>query len=596
MAMHERGQLFHPVASARTVLLVVGIGVLVIVCTGTAALVIAPRIGRRSAATATPAPTQTPVPPVAPTHANLATPQAACSDLATYLAQPHVAAWLGTAISPEVAEDEGEEQFFTNAVIARHGSASAPVAVVPALINGGAAIPLGPASSSLIYAALAPATGAAGQAPPPWWWNPATDPTVDGIFIAESARGNQEVGYLIPAQFVPFLLALGHWQRLLGDPITAVQATTARINGATHVIAIQAFANGVLWYDRSAPGKIAVHMQPVGRDDLAMFGYPSFTIPANRPAWTTTALTVATGPGASTGNATFLTPFAVLLAGDVHWVGHVLWYHIRWRNVAETRDGWVPSTDLALEQPHALGQQIADLDALSPQLWADANAYDANVTMAIYDPQSQHYYVYNPYEGLEMASMFKVPILVTLLHSAEVQGRSLTADEQAEAASMIEVSDNVAEVTLYDDAGGFWGVTDYLASIGITDLYINTSGIGSTLLSPLSAVKLMEDLRTARILTPADCRYALYLMAHVISYQQVGVADSAPPGAAWAMKIGYGPGMDTLWLMDSMGTVTYNGHSYDLAILSRNSQDFASGAALVDHLCDEAVQAMVGVP
>jgi hypothetical protein len=594
--MRQRERSPRPFASMRAILLILSVVVVVLVCASTATLIIAPRMARHATPTATPTPTQTPLPLVTPTHANLAAPQAACSDLAVYLTQPHIAAWLGTAISPELAEDEGEEQFFTNAVIARDGSAIAPVAVVPSLIATGAAIPLGPASSSLTYSALAPVTGVAGQAPPPWWWDPTADPTLDGIFIAVAGQGNQAVGYLIPAQFVPFLQAMGHWQRLLGDPITPVQAATAPSAAGPQEIALQAFANGVLWYDRSASGTPVVHMQPVGRDDLALFGYPTFTIPANRPAWTTTALTVAANAGSANGTATFLTPFSVLLAGDVRWVGHALWYHIRWNNVAETRDGWVASTHLALEKPAHLGPQIADLDALAPQLWADAQGYGANVTMAIYDPQSQHYYVYNPYEGLEMASMFKVPILVTLLHSAEVEGRSLTSEEQAEAASMIEVSDNVAEATLYDDAGGYWGVTDYLASIGITDLNINTSGIGSTLLSPLSAVTLMEDIRAARILTPADCRFALSLMAQVVSYQQVGVADSAPPGATWAMKIGYGPGMDTLWLMDSMGTVTYKGHSYDLAIFSRDSQDFASGAGLVDRLCDEAVQAMVGVP
>lgn len=594
--MQERKWPLRPIASMRAVVTVVGIIVLVIVCTSTATLVIAPRMTHRTTTAARPTPTLTPIPLVAPTHTNLATPQSACSDLAAYLAQPHIAAWLDQAISPELVQEDGEEQYFTFGVIRRHGSTVAPVAVVSMLIDADAAIPLGPATSGLTYAALAPDTGAASQTPPPWWWDPDTDARIDGIFIAESTQGSQNIGYLIPAQFVPFLQSLGNWQRLLGDPITAVQATTAEIAGTSHTIAIQAFANGVLWYDRTAPGTPVIHLQPVGRDDLAMFGYPTITAPANRPAWTTTALTVASGPNATTGVATFLTPFSVLLAGDVRWMGHALWYHIRWRNVVELRDGWVPSTQLALEKPKNLGQQIAELDALSPQLWADASAYGGNVTMALYDPQSQHSYVYNPYEGLEMASMFKVPILVTLLHTAEVQGRSLTPDEQAEAASMIEVSDNTAEVTLYNDAGGYWGVTNYLASIGITDLYINTTGIGSTLLSPLSAARLMEDLRAARILTPADCRYALSLMAQVVSYQQVGVADSAPPGAKWAMKIGYGPGMDTLWLMDSMGTVTYKGYSYDLAIFSRDSQDFASGAWLVDHLCNEAVQALVGVP
>ncbi len=238
--------------------------------------------------------------------------------------------------------------------------------------------------------------------------------------------------------------------------------------------------------------------------------------------------------------------------------------------------------------------QLAELDALSPQLLNDISIYGDNITMAIYDPGTGHYYAYNPYEGLEMASTFKVAILTTLLHEAEQEGRSLSDYEQQLAASMIEVSDNVAEGALYDDAGDYWGITSYMHSIGITDIAINTDGIGSTLLSPLSATRLMEDLRTARILTRADSNYILSLMSQVVSYQQVGVADTAPPGASWSMKIGYGPGMDSLWLMDSIGTVTYKGHAYDLAIFSRDWSDFDPGAAVVDALCSEAVTALTG--
>jgi hypothetical protein len=541
-------------------------------------------------------PTPTPVPLLAPTHAGLAVPQAAGVDLAAFAAQPQAAAWLGRAISPELVDGDGEQQVFVNGIVVRTGTQIAPQPIVAQMIAHGAAVPLGPPASPLTYAALAPAAAPAAQVPAPWWWDAGQDPTVAGIFIAQTLGSATALGHYIPAPFVPYLLRLGDWQQWLGAPATEVQDVVVPFSDGAHHLAIQAYANGVLWYDRSAPGTPVIHAQPVGEDDLAVFGLPALTIPADRAAWTLPApLTILAQPNSQNGVATFETPFSVMLAGDDKWVGHSLWYHILWRNMLETRDGWVPAAQLALERPAHLGMQLADLDALSPQLLADASAYGANVTMAIYDPTTQHYYAYNPYEGLEMASMFKVPILVTLLHEVEQEGRGLTSDEVAEATAMIEVSDNVAEATLYDEDGGYDGVTSYINSLGIDDIYINTSGIGSTLLSPVSAVRLMEDIRAERILTPQDCQFVLNLMAHVVSYQQVGVAQTAPPGATWAMKIGYGPGMDTLWLMDSMGTVTYKGHAYDLAILSRDWQDFASGAYLVNHLCSEAVQALTGV-
>lgn len=582
---------------ARTGLVATGMVAVLLLVSVTALLISAQRAATvRSTQLSALFPTATAVPLLMPTHAGLAVSQAPGADLAVFAAQPHAAAWLGHAISPELADGNGEQQVFVNGVVLRSGTQVAPQPVVAQLIARGAAVPLGPATSPLTYAALVAAADPSAQVVPPWWWQAGQDPASVGIFVTQTTSAGTAYGHYIPAPFVPYLLSLGDWQQWLGVPLTEAQDVVVPVGNSPHHIVIQAYANGVLWYDRSLAGTPMIHAQPVGADDLAVFGLPTISIPADRAAWTLPApLTVRAQPNSPNGVATFLTPFGVLLAGDDKWVGAALWYHIRWRNVLETRDGWLPASQLALERPAHLGMQLADLDALSPRLMADASVYGANVTLAIYDPASQHYYAYNPDEGLEMASMFKVPIIVTLLHEVEQEGRSLTSDEVAEATSMIEVSDNVAEGALYDEAGGYDGVTSYINSLGINDIAINTDGIGSTLLSPVSAVRLMEDIRAHRILTPHDCQFILHLMANVVSYQQVGVAQTAPPGAAWAMKIGYGPGMDTLWLMDSMGTVTYKGYAYDLAIFSRDSQDFASGAYVVNHLCSEAVQALTGV-
>ncbi len=582
---------------ARNVMFALTLLALFITCSSTAAFVAASHHTKHPLAFA---PTPTALPTRLPSFPNLGAIHPTGSDFADYYAGTHGANWLGQALTPELADAGGMQQVFTYGIIQRGSAANAPAVAQPiaeTLIAHGAAIPIADSSSDVTYATLFPASVPAARVTAPWWWQPTANPAEDGIFTAEETRNNVAYGHYIPATFVPYLQSLGNWQQILGATLTEVQTAHITVNGSLHRFSVLAFANGVLWYDRDADGAPAIHEQPVGKDALAMFGYPHVQIAAGRGAWTLPSpMTVASAPGKQDTIATFLTPFSVHMAGDAKWLGNTLWYHIRWKNLMELRDGWVNADQLAFDKPRNAGMQLAALNALSPQLQADASAYGANVTMAIYDPESDHYYVYNPYEGLEMASMFKVPIIVTLMHDIEVQGRDLTSDEAAEATSMIEVSDNIAEVELYDDAGGYWGVTNYLNSIGITDLDINTGGIGSTLLSPLSTVRLMEMIRAHRILTPAHCDYILNLMANVVPSQQVGVAATAPPGASWAMKIGYGPGMDTLWLMDSMGTVTYKGHSYDLAIYSRDSQDFASGAYIVNHLCSEAVQALVGVP
>ncbi len=146
---------------------------------------------------------------------------------------------------------------------------------------------------------------------------------------------------------------------------------------------------------------------------------------------------------------------------------------------------------------------------------------------------------------------------------------------------------------MYDDAGGYDSITNYMRAIGISDMQINTSGIGSTLLSSLSSVRLIEMLRAGKLLNTSHTQYALNLMTNVVSYQRVGVCDTAPPGASCSMKIGYGLAING-FLMDAMGTVTYKGHAYDMAIYSAHDNDFGTGAGIVDNVCRQAVAALVG--
>ena len=543
----------------------------------------------------TPTPTPIPLPMVYPTFHDLGYPHPIGSDFADFYQKNHGAIWLGQAISPELPNQNGRKQIFTNGILHRGVGTGAVVAlpVAQMLISKGAVIDMAHVTSTTTYATLRTASDPAAQVAAPWWWDAGKDPKVAGIFIEQELRQGVGYGHYIPAAFVPFLQSLGDWQTLLGTPVTEIQTDTIYPASGAERISIQGFEHVVLWYNRDTSEAPQIQLQPVGTDYLAISGWPTLTIPHNNAAWTLTPMSIPSHPAANDSVATFLTPFAVQTAGESQWVGHDLWLHVRWNNFLQSRDGWVNVDQLTFQPPSSLPIQIADLDALSPQLMADASAYGYDVTMAVYDPTSGHYYVDNPYVGLEMASMFKIPIIVTLMHKVEQQGRGLTDFEQSEAAAMIEVSDNVAEGALYDEAGDYNGVTGYMNAIGINDIAINNDGIGSTLLSPLSSVWLLDDIRTCRILTPNDCHYILNLMANVVSYQQFGIADTAPAGATWSMKVGYGPGLGGN-LADSMGIVTYKGHSYVIAIYTRGNASVPDGTALVDHLCSEAVAAMVG--
>ncbi|MBA3826490.1 MAG: hypothetical protein H0X24_21635, partial [Ktedonobacterales bacterium] len=376
------------------------------------------------------------------------------ADFAAFYQHSNGSVWLGNAISPELPQQQSIVQFFEGGMLRvgpETNNAVVPVALTQQLLQQVAALPLVDGSAALTYAALVPKSQAAALSPAPWWWDATKDPVDVGIFLAQTMRQGVVYGYYIPAMFVPLLQKLGNWQSLLGSVLTPALDGTFTRDGANHHYTLVGFANAVLWVDRDTPGTPIVHTQRVGNDFVTVNGF-SQVAPANgRAAWTLGAPMAINGsPNGGGEVAHFLTPFSVQLAGDGKWVGHDLWLHIRWVNFAKTRDGWVNADQLALTQPANLGMQLAALDALSPQAQAAANAHGTNVTMSIYDPATGHYYVYNPNEELEMASMFKVPILVTLLHNAEHEGRELNGDERQDTTSMIEVSDNDAEGRMYD--------------------------------------------------------------------------------------------------------------------------------------------------
>jgi beta-lactamase class A len=292
--------------------------------------------------------------------------------------------------------------------------------------------------------------------------------------------------------------------------------------------------------------------------------------------------------------ATFATPFMATLAGDAMWQGTTLWEHIIWRNLLETRDGWVQADSVALSNISFAGPEIAEVDALSPQLASYVNHLGDNAAMAVYVPGQHRYYEFNANLALETASTIKIVILVTLLSQAEAQGRPLTDDEQAEAASMIEFSDNDAAQGLFDEEGGNDGIASYMSSIGINDVGLTENGFGTFTMPPTAMIQLLEDLRTSAILNPGDCQYVLSLMANVESDEQMGLGDTAPGDATVQLKDGFGLEDDGLNVMVTVGILTYHGQVYDVAVFTRREMTVQQGTTYVNTICQDIALALLG--
>ena len=98
-------------------------------------------------------------------------------------------------------------------------------------------------------------------------------------------------------------------------------------------------------------------------------------------------------------------------------------------------------------------------------------------------------------------------------------------------------------------------------------------------------VNLLTLLYEGRILRARDRHLAFSLMEHVEADQQVGVGDTAPPGALVAMKDGWVTAPDGLWAVNSSGIVMFGGETYIIAVYTKDNPSLGAGQNLVRQIC-----------
>jgi beta-lactamase class A len=234
---------------------------------------------------------------------------------------------------------------------------------------------------------------------------------------------------------------------------------------------------------------------------------------------------------------------------------------------------------------------IVGLNALSPRLGEYAQSQGTGLTVAVYVPAINRTYAYNAQGQTVMASTAKVPILLALLDDAERQHRALTATETQLAKAMIEASNNDDANTLLQEVT-VAGANQYLASIGIQGMQMqNLLGYSTT--TPLAMVKLLEALRSDRILNAQDHAFALNLMSDIDPSQQMGIGQTAPSGATYFMKDGWVIAPDGTWTTGSVGIVEAGRQTYDLAVYAQGHAHVDDDWAEVNHVCG-AIASILG--
>ncbi|GAC1664275.1 MAG: hypothetical protein PVS3B1_39740 [Ktedonobacteraceae bacterium] len=219
------------------------------------------------------------------------------------------------------------------------------------------------------------------------------------------------------------------------------------------------------------------------------------------------------------------------------------------------------------------------------QSWQAVDDSGPTMYAVAYDVTNNRYYTYGSPGLFTVASSIKVPILLTFLDMLEREGRGASDYEQNLMTTMIENSDNDAASSLYEEVGCPDGVNAYMQKIGLGELSIDPDAWGWSLISPRTMVDLFTMLNSGDILTEQDRSLALNLLENVESDQQVGVGDTAPPGATIALKDGWVIADDNLWAVNSSGIVTTSRDTYIISVYTQHEPTLEAGQDDVRQVC-----------
>jgi beta-lactamase class A len=470
------------------------------------------------------------------------------------------------------------------------------------LLAVGSQAPIGGPGSSLTYADLLRASQPDRLVPAPAWFKQGPSQRQVGTFVAEGRRGGTIVGHLIPAAFwnAPAWSQLtpDGWQINLGRPLTEALHVRVSRDGQMHTLTVQVFEQAGLVLDTTAASSqlsAAPTLEPfsVGLDYLKTFGPPAATLAPGTSLWAQRDLTIRQAPDPNSATAaTEETGLPLTATGQVQWAGGSLWYEVSWDAPDDQGSGWVSASDtsfrfVASSSPAPiLSAQGTSTDPLGS--WADLTAYVASMGgtagFAVYDVTRGSSYGHNQQMPFIMGSSSKIVIMLTLLSETEAQGREPNGNEMSLLTTMIENSDNHAAQALFDEEGGAPAMAAFLRRAGVVGIQPNPNGWGYSTTTPRAMAHLLTLLYRRQVLSAHDRALALSLMKRIESDQRIGVGTTAPAGATVALKDGWVPGPDGLWVFNSSGIVFASHDTYIIAVYTHDDSSLGTGWAIAERI------------
>lgn len=468
--------------------------------------------------------------------------------------------------------------------------------LLQALLSAGSTLAVGGQSPSLTYVDLRRAADPSALVAAPSWYSGSGQVGPGGTFIAEGHHDGVVVGHLIPKAIWSALangsLAPDGWQTDLGRPITEALSVVASTGVGPTRLVVQAFARAVV-VESDENGATSVRLLDIGRDYLETFGPPTPRL-LQASVWLTAGTTLRAASGGAApviGHAG--ASFPLTLAGDAVWVDDALWYRVTWQAGRRAGAAWVDAAQIGYTAPAAASVPVAQFDLLNPALASYLNQLGYHVGVAVYDETRDTYYESNANMPVITGSTIKFPIMLTLLWERERQGREPSDSEMTLLTNMIEHSDNEAAGALYyGDIGGARAVANFMRYAGVTGLSPTPDAFGWSTVTPLAMVRLLTLVHDGAILTAPDRALALHLMESIQPDQRHGVGYTAPDGATVAMKDGWVPGPDGLWVADTIGIVTLGHETYMIAVYTQDNDSLDDGWATAEQVCGAVASAL----
>ncbi|MDP9350814.1 MAG: serine hydrolase [Chloroflexota bacterium] len=220
----------------------------------------------------------------------------------------------------------------------------------------------------------------------------------------------------------------------------------------------------------------------------------------------------------------------------------------------------------------------ADLVELAPDLVQYLRGRVGSSAAAVYVPASDTLYTYNPTERFQLASVVKVPIMLTELDRVRDSGSGSTLPETDLLRPMITYSDNAAATALLAEVGGPPAVEVALAVRGVSQTDVNPDAWGlSTSTAPDMAL-LLRSLYMGEGLNEPLRAIAFRLMGGVVAEQRWGVPAGLPAGSPVAFKGGWLP-RGQGWLVHQVGLAVLDGEPVVFAFLNKGQPTFEYGKA-----------------